>query len=119
MWSKYPLARTKPGYTTPQEAEASALEMLYLYRRWEQAGRIRIVVGVKSLEEHIRRFPDGRIPGFLIAIEGADPIVTPDDLPAWFDQGVRMVGLAWGSVGRSLRVGILSIAAPTELWARF
>jgi membrane dipeptidase len=28
-------------------------------------------------------------------MEGADPIVAPDDAPRWFERGVRVVGLAW------------------------
>ncbi len=85
------------GYTTPQEAEATALKMLDLYNHWERAGRIRIITGVDSLEDHLSAFESDRVPGFIILMEGADPILSPDDLPTWFDRGVRLIGLAWGS----------------------
>jgi membrane dipeptidase len=35
-----------------------------------------------------------RIPSILL-LEGADPIRTPDDVPLFYDRGVRIVGLAW------------------------
>jgi membrane dipeptidase len=28
-------------------------------------------------------------------MEGADPMRTPDDVPWWFERGLRMIGLAW------------------------
>jgi membrane dipeptidase len=33
--------------------------------------------------------------GIVVLMEGADPIRTPDDVPVWHDEGVRIVGLAW------------------------
>jgi membrane dipeptidase len=93
----YPMARPARPYSTPEEAQETALEMLDLYRRWEDEGRVRIIIDVPSLEEHLRRFADDSVPGFLLLMEGADPIVTPDDLPSWFDRGLRMIGLSWAS----------------------
>ena len=37
---------------------------------------------------------EDRLP-LVLLLEGADPLRTPDDLPGWFDAGLRMVGLAW------------------------
>ena len=91
------LPRPAPKYETPQQAEEIALEMLELYETWAEAGRIRIITDRGSLDAHVRRFPEDRVPGFLILLEGADPIVSPDDLPRWFDRGLRMISLAWGS----------------------
>jgi membrane dipeptidase len=84
------------GYRTPQEAEAQALEMLALYREWEARGAVRIVTGRASLEAHLARFAEDAVPGLLLLIEGADPIVAVADLDAWWERGVRMIGLAWG-----------------------
>ena len=33
--------------------------------------------------------------GFVILMEGADPIRTPDEAKEWFASGVRIVGPAW------------------------
>jgi membrane dipeptidase len=84
------------GYRTPEEAEAQALEMLRLYRDWEARGAVRIVTGRASLQDHLTRFAADAVPGLLLLIEGADPIVEVGDLPAWWERGVRMIGLAWG-----------------------
>jgi membrane dipeptidase len=84
------------GYRTPEEAEAQALEMLALYREWEARGAVRIVTGRASLEDHLTRFAADAVPGLLLLIEGADPIVAVADLDAWWERGVRMIGLAWG-----------------------
>jgi membrane dipeptidase len=84
------------GYRTPEEAEAQALEMLRLYRDWEARGAVRIVTGRATLQDHLTRFATDAVPGLLLLIEGADPIVEVGDLPAWWARGVRMIGLAWG-----------------------
>jgi membrane dipeptidase len=93
----YHVGRPIPRYNTPQEAEEIALEMLDLYEAWAEAGQIRIIRDRVELEEHLRKFGDDRVPGFLILMEGADSIVSPDDLPLWFARGLRMISLAWGS----------------------
>ncbi len=33
--------------------------------------------------------------GIVVLMEGADPIRRTADVPAWYDEGVRIVGLAW------------------------
>lgn len=38
--------------------------------------------------------------GVIHLVEGADPIRSPDDLPWWADQGVRVVGIAWNTPNR-------------------
>jgi membrane dipeptidase len=92
-----PMPRRPPKYETPEQAEAIALEMLELYETWAEEGRIRLILDRAGLDDHVRRFPEDRVPGFLILMEGADPIVDPDHLQRWFDRGLRMIGLCWGS----------------------
>jgi membrane dipeptidase len=91
------LARPPRRYSTPEEAEEHALEMLDVYRGWADRGLVRIITGRATLAEHVERFAGDRVPGLVILMEGADPIVDVADLPAWWDRGVRMIGLAWGS----------------------
>ena len=73
-----------------ESAERQALAQLDLYKRWEDAGEIRIVRTTQDLD-----CDDGRL-GLIVLMEGADPIAHPSELPLWFDRGVRMVGPAWG-----------------------
>ena len=86
-----------PGYTTAEEAEAQVLEQLRLYERWAEVGAIRLIRDAASLDAHLARFEADRVPGFLLALEGADPITSSGALPRLVDLGVCMVGLAWGS----------------------
>src|SRR5690606_1375241 len=32
--------------------------------------------------------------GAVISMEGADPITSPDEVPFWWDRGLRLLGLA-------------------------
>lgn len=90
-----PLARPGTGYEAPEEAQRLALEQLAVYERWEAEGRVRIVRDRASLEAHLGRWQrDSRV-GLVVLMEGADPIVSPDDLPAWWARGVRAIGPAW------------------------
>ena len=80
----------KPGYRTPQEAHDSALAHLDWYERnW----RDRPYTPVVSREELAT--PPGAPPAYILLLEGADPVRTPEDLRLFFDRGVRIVGLAW------------------------
>lgn len=38
---------------------------------------------------------DQRRVGIMLAMEGADPIQTPDDLSEWYARGLRSIGPAW------------------------
>jgi membrane dipeptidase len=80
----------KPGYHSPQEAHNDAIAQLDWYRgRWE--GRpYRLVSGRAELAGGV-----DRTPGYIVLMEGADPIRTPDDLRLFYDRGVRIVGMAW------------------------
>lgn len=83
-------------YASPEEAERMALEQLAVYQRWEADGWIRILRTRADLDAHETAWNGGdRTTGLVVSIEGGDPIRTPDDLPAWIERGVRLVGPAW------------------------
>jgi membrane dipeptidase len=44
--------------------------------------------------DHVLVSPEPQV-GFVILMEGADPIVTPEQTQEWFEAGVRIVGPAW------------------------
>lgn len=83
-------------YRTPQEAEAQALTQLALYEGWQAQGRVRIITSAADLDRHLDRWRRDRKPGLVLLMEGADPIVRVGDLPAWWDRGLRMIGLTYG-----------------------
>jgi membrane dipeptidase len=83
-------------YHTPEEAEAQALTQIALYERWEKQGRIRLLKSVHDLDHHLQLWQQDRKPGFVMLMEGADPIVHVRDLPRWWQHGLRIIGLTFG-----------------------
>lgn len=84
-----------PGYVTPSEARSQATAQLDCYLAWEEGGHLRLIRTANDLEDHLRRWPLDRVLGVVLSMEGADPILDPDDFDWWWRQGVRSVGLAW------------------------
>jgi len=92
------------GYRTPEEAHATAMEQLSWYQQQVGDGQIRIAKNRGQLPHGVNFsvLPDGpcgpdargRVDA-IILLEGADPVRSPDDVPAFFEAGVRIVGLAW------------------------
>jgi membrane dipeptidase len=80
----------KPGYRTPQEAHDDAVAQLDWYRSHWDGSPYRQVTGRAQLAGSV-----DRTPGYIVLMEGADPIRTPDDLRLFYDRGVRIVGMAW------------------------
>ena len=78
------------------EIVARGRQQVALYQGLEEEGLVRIIRSVAALDDHLEKWAADKIPGLLIAMEGAEPIESPDDLQWWFDQGVRMIGPAWG-----------------------
>lgn len=86
-----------PGYRTHEIAYAHARGQLAYYRQLEREGRLRILRDWSSVEDHWRAWqaPGPRPPhGIVLCMEGADPIVTPRQIDDWFQDGLRVVGLA-------------------------
>jgi membrane dipeptidase len=101
---------TRPNldYASPLQAYAVAQGQLSYYRALQQAGEVRLIHSLQDLDEHIaaweewesdaqRGYPE---PGFVISMESADPILKPDQLPAWKEAGVRVIGPAHYGPGR-------------------
>ena len=82
------------AYETPAEARALGLEQLELYERWEDEGRIRIIRSKGDLEPYTQNAGNEPL-GLVLLMEGADPLVTPDDLSEWQSRGLRLLGPAW------------------------
>ena len=80
-------------YATPQEAHDQAMEQLAYYALLAMDPRVSLITTRGDLD----RVLESREPkvGLVILMEGADPIVAPEQTPEWFDAGVRIVGPAW------------------------
>jgi membrane dipeptidase len=85
------------GYRTPDIAYAVAHGQLAYYRRLEQDGVCRVISDRTALDRHVADWQSGTggsAPlGFIISMEGADPIVSPEQVPEWYAAGLRIVGL--------------------------
>lgn len=88
--------QTKVCYETPEEARDLAVEQLEIYEAWADDDRVRLLETRSDLEAHLTAWDDGdRTTGLVLLMEGADPIRTPDELPWWWERGVRLIGPAW------------------------
>ena len=104
------------GYTTPKDAETQARKQLDYYRRLsDEDARVALLSTRSDLDAHLAAWqsPDeaAHRVGVVTLMEGADPIVRPDDVKRWFDDGVRIIGLSWGQTryaGGTLAPGPLS-----------
>ena len=83
----------KPCYETAEEACEQGQRQLSYYQDLAKDPRISIVRTKGALEDatggeyHL---------GLVLAMEGADPIISPKHLHEWVARGVRVVGLAHG-----------------------
>jgi membrane dipeptidase len=98
------IAGTETGiaaYTTPQEAYAQAMEQFDVYGRLaDENPRFALVREQKELAAVLATWKDGALEekrqiGLVILMEGADPIIRPEDLERWTERGLRIVGPSW------------------------
>jgi membrane dipeptidase len=110
-------ARTKPevrpadgtnrmslDYSHPAITYAAGQSQLAYYRLLEERGELRMLHTAADLVAHWHEWQAGspeRLPvGMILAMEGADPIVAPEQAEAWFRQGLRSVSLAHYGMSR-------------------
>lgn len=95
-------------YSSPYQAYAVAQGQLAYYHALNEAGEIRLIKTQEELDRHIVDWqtwelqPDVAQPrlGLVISMESADPILLPEQLPAWQKAGVRIIGPAHYGPGR-------------------
>lgn len=101
------LGRVNPESTAPLDfrtheiAYAHCQGELALYREFQRQGLVRLIRTRGDLGDHLTQWPsDGsdtsadRPLGIVLLMEGADPIVEPAQAAQWWDDGLRIVGLA-------------------------
>ncbi len=87
----------REGYRTHEIAYAHAEGQLAYYLELERQGVIRMISDWPSYEAHLKEWqadPDATPLGMVLTMEGADPIVEPSQVGAWWDQGLRVISLA-------------------------
>jgi len=87
-----------PGYNSPEIACAVAQGQLAYYRLLEEQGQARIIPDWPTLEAHVQKWEAGAGDepplGFILAMEGADPILSPEQVGWWWAKGLRVVSLS-------------------------
>jgi len=111
-----PLANAYPGYravtyATPSQAEARAKEQIAYYRQLAtDEPHFRVIDSQAGLEEVVSSWLQPSpakepLVGLVFLMEGADPIINPDALEEWYQDGLRMLGLAWHATRYSAGTG--------------
>jgi membrane dipeptidase len=84
-------------YRNQEIAFAMAQGQLAYYRVMESKRQLRMLRDWKSLQSHVQEWKADQSSaplGFILAMEGADPILSPQQVPQWWHDGLRVVGLA-------------------------
>ncbi len=82
---------------SPEIAHAIAIGQLAYYRELARQGEIELLKDAQAFRRHVEA---ARGAGVIVAMEGADPIVSPDAVPQWWEAGLRCVGMAHYGQGR-------------------
>jgi membrane dipeptidase len=85
-------------YEAMEAAYAAAHGQLAYYKALEAQGSLRFIKDWPTLESHVKawqRNEPGREPlGFILSMEGADPVLSPEQVQEWYDAGLRIIGPA-------------------------
>jgi membrane dipeptidase len=95
-------------FPNPAQAFAAAQGQLAYYRALESQGLAVVLTDRTALDDHVQTWEawdasgaDTPPPlGLVLSMEGADPILAPDQLEAWYAAGLRIVGLTHYGSGR-------------------
>jgi membrane dipeptidase len=104
--------RSDLDFSSQTIAYAAAQGQLAYYRLMEKVGHVRMICTARELKTHWdawlkRSTSNFQLPtskesplGIILSMEGADPIVSVDQLKEWWDVGLRAIGLAHYGVGQ-------------------
>jgi membrane dipeptidase len=67
---------------------------LAYYRVLAARHQVRFIATASELDTHWRQWQESDPVGIILAMEGADPILEPSHARWWWEQGLRVVGLA-------------------------
>lgn len=85
-------------YQSMTSAYAAAIAQLTYYRQLELQGWLRWVRTVADLDSHLDDWgkpTTSQAPlGFILSMEGADPVLSPSQVEAWWNEGLRIIGPA-------------------------
>ena len=86
------------GWRSPEQAWAQTQGQLNWYREMERAGEMTQITNFKELQAHFELWNSASMEkkpiGYILSLEGADSLVTPDYLQFAYDSGLRAIGPA-------------------------
>lgn len=107
------------SYDSPQKAYAKAMQQLDYYNRIaDEDERLELIHTQSDLERILATWKDGvevkdHRQGLVVLMEGADPVIEPQQFAEWYERGVRIVGTSWGATryagGTSAPGGLTSL----------
>jgi membrane dipeptidase len=85
-------------YSSMEAAYAAAQGQVAYYRALERQKTIRWIKDWSGLRSHIHAWLNDDVLdeplGFILSMEGADPVLSPDQVQDWWDAGLRIIGPA-------------------------
>jgi membrane dipeptidase len=84
-------------YESMPAAYAAAHGQMAYYRALEQEGVLRWIKDGPALDAHVAAWQqggDGQPLGFILSMEGADPVLGPEQVEEWWRAGLRIIGPA-------------------------
>ncbi len=96
------LLRENLDYANQEIASAAARGQAAYYQILESRGQVKQIRDRKTLKSHWAKWVKARTPaararlpiGYILSMEGGDPILDPKDAEYWWQQGLRTVCLA-------------------------
>lgn len=99
-----PEKRDSQIYDTPEQAHTIYKQQLLAYHQLSEQNpdQFRLLRTQRELKTHLETWqnvPNNKTPqlpvGLIPLMEGAEGILSLDELPMWWNLGVRIIGLAW------------------------
>jgi membrane dipeptidase len=84
------------GYTTAEACYAVAMSHLFYYKAMERAGWMQPIRTRTQLRQHLADYaadPVGTPFGYVLSMECADPVLDPDNIHEWYENGLRAIGI--------------------------
>src|SRR5262245_21083672 len=83
------------GYTTAEACYAVAMSHLHYYRAMERAGYMRAIKTRRDLIQHVSdlKTEPSTTFGYILSMECADPVLDPDNIREWYENGLRAIGI--------------------------
>jgi membrane dipeptidase len=84
-------------YESMPAAYAAAHAQMAYYRALEREGVLRWIRDAAALRAHVNSWETGGAGqplGFILSMEGADPVLATEQIQEWWDAGLRIIGPA-------------------------